>query len=119
MRRSTCDPKYGAGLGLRIVAWISCKSSEGAYDERSPATGSWTDMCHHPSKATELCNLIKQVLNRLTDFLKTPRFCHRQIRAGDVPGFGCNLVLDEPVFHCRAVNPRPALNVAKQQIQRV
>jgi hypothetical protein len=29
-RSSTCEPKYGAGLGLRTVAWISCKSSAGA-----------------------------------------------------------------------------------------
>ena len=36
------------------------------------------------------------------------RLRHRQIRIGDVPAFCRDLVLDDPVFHLRAANPRPA-----------
>src|SRR5262245_23999498 len=43
MRKITCVPKYGAGLGLRTVAWISCKSSVGADADTFAATDSVTD----------------------------------------------------------------------------
>src|SRR5262245_2465322 len=48
MRRSTCVPKYGAGLGLRTVAWISCNSSVGACAERLSPMDSLTDNMGHP-----------------------------------------------------------------------
>src|SRR5262245_40958830 len=43
MRSSTCVPKYGAGLGLRLVAWISCKSRVGADVEPVPPADSVTE----------------------------------------------------------------------------
>ena len=44
---STCEPKYGAGLGLSPVAWISCKSSAGASAPTlAPADSLIADMSH-------------------------------------------------------------------------
>ena len=41
---------------------------------------------------------------------------HRQIRVGDVPAFCGDLVLDDPVFHLRAVNPRPAFESREDDV---
>src|SRR5262245_21318722 len=50
MRRRTCVPKYGAGLGLSTVAWISCKSSVGANVDTFPPTDSVAEDMEDPFK---------------------------------------------------------------------
>src|SRR5215510_540573 len=122
IRRSTWVPKYGAGLGLRTVAWISCKSSVGACAERLSPTDSLTDNMgaflssvradSGPDPGNDwplrLSNLVEEFFNRLTRALHACGLRHRQIRMGDKPAFCGDLVRDDPILDLRAANPGPA-----------
>src|SRR5262249_9852993 len=55
-----------------------------------------------------LSNLVEKFLSGLADALHVGDVPYRQIGMGDVPAFGRDLVLDDPVFHLWAANPRPA-----------
>src|SRR5262245_35934412 len=111
MRRITCVPKYGAGLGLRAVAWISFRASVGASVEGWPSTHSLTGNIWPP---TSLFNLVEQFLDRLADTLEPPRLRYGQIRICYVPGVGGDLVVCNPVPHGRAVHTRVAFRIAEQ-----
>src|SRR5262245_38100537 len=114
MRRRTWVPKYGAGLGLRTVAWISCRSSVGASVDVLPLTDSVTVVMGDPS----LLKLVEEFLECLADPREPTRLRYRQIRIGNVPGVGRDLVLDEPVLDVRMVDPRPPLEVAEEDVHR-
>src|SRR5262245_20358556 len=123
MRRRTCVPKYGAGLGLSTVAWISCKSSVGADVETLTPTDSVTEDMGDPLQGVrvactrirtnesplQLGNLVEQFIDGRADTLEFPRLRHSKIRIGDVPAFGCDLVLRDPVRDRGVVNPGPTL----------
>src|SRR5262249_27287575 len=54
--------------------------------------------------------------NLFADLLEPMGFCHRQIRATDVPGVGRELVTDEKVLNVWVANSWPSLDVTKEQI---
>ena len=56
-----------------------------------------------------VADLVQELVHRLADALQPPGLRHRQIRVGDVPAFGRDLVLGEVVLRLRAADPRPAL----------
>src|SRR5262245_57722141 len=89
-RRSRCVPKYGAGLGLRIVAWISCRSRVGADVDTAPPTDSVTEDMGDPFR---LGNLVEEFVNRRADALELSRLRRGQVWTVDVPGVGRDLVL--------------------------
>src|SRR5262249_26503619 len=135
MRKSRCVPKYGAGLGLRTVAWISCRSSAGACAKGSPLSDSLMDAMFaslfggpHPfpifgpqvnDQSLRLSNLVEEFLKRLAGALEFSSLRYRQIGMGDVPAFCRDLVLVDPVFHLRAANPRPAFAGGEDDIHLV
>src|SRR5262249_13438751 len=109
MRKITCVPKYGAGLGLRTVAWISCRSSVVVRVEILSTTDSLMGIA-------TLSDFVEKFFKRAADALEPSCLGYRQIRTGDVPGLGRDLVFDDPVFDLRAVNPRIPLAIAQQNI---
>src|SRR4030095_6467562 len=117
-----------------MVAWISVRSSVGAWVERLPSTDSFTDdmgaslfMGPGPlgpvprvtNSPLRLCDLVEKLLNGFTDALEASCLATREMCIGDVPCVRRDLVLDDPVFHLRAPNPRPPHGIAEQQIHSV
>src|SRR5262245_42394033 len=105
IRRSTCVPKYGAGLGRSTVACISCNSSVGARVERfSPvasvvdnmvASFSWVrpNSARTPTNdsSLQLGDLVEELIDRRTDFLEPFRLCDGEVGRSDIPGVGRDL----------------------------
>jgi hypothetical protein len=64
-------------------------------------------------------DLVQKFVYCLTDALKPSRLGYRQIRTGNVPGFGGDLVPGDKVFRRRTMNSGPPLEIAEDQIHRV
>src|SRR4029453_1879723 len=103
-----------------MVAWISVRSSVGAWVERLPSTDSFTEdmgaslfmglgplgpVPRVTNSPLRLCDLVEKLLNGFTDALEASCLGNRQIRIGDVPFLRRDLVLDNPIFHLWAPNP--------------
>src|SRR5262249_30509690 len=72
-------------------------------------SGSIADRNPRPNdEPPRLSNLVEEFLSGFADALYVVDVPYRQIRMGDVPSFCRDLVLDNPVFHLWAANPRPA-----------
>src|SRR5262249_22658099 len=69
--------------------------------------------------AVRSTNLVEEFLSGLADALHVGDVPYRQIGMGDVPAFGRDLVLDDPVFHLWAANPRPAFASGEDDIHLV
>src|SRR5262249_39781940 len=108
-RKSTCAPKYGAGLTRRTVAWISCRSSVGACAESFLSTDVMTDDIGASSPGSgpipartaidftrRLLNLVEKFLDGRTDFLEPSRLGDGEVRRSDIPAIGRNLVVCDP-----------------------
>src|SRR5262245_57361556 len=92
---------------LRPRRWCSSFDAIAHYRRSEPLTT--------PLRA----DLVQEFVKSLTDTLEPSCLGHGQIRTGDVPGLGCDLVTGDKVFHRRVVNPRPSLDIAKEQIHGV
>src|SRR5215831_10240745 len=66
-----------------------------------------------------LSNLVEEFLSGLADALHVGDVPYRQIGMGDVPAFGRDLVLGDPVFHLWAANPRPAFTRGEEDVHLV
>src|SRR6185312_983982 len=102
-------------LGLRIVAWISVRST---FTDDIGASFHQCNLDHSKKKLTAWlrADFVQEFVKRLTDALEPSRLGYRQIRTGDVPGIGGDLVLNEPVLYVRVVNSRPSLEIAEHQV---
>src|SRR5262245_5080764 len=129
MRRITYSPQYGLGRGRRMVACMSLVSSAAERVEGvSPADSLMDNMRAsfqesgplrtglRANDERRLLNLVEKLLSGLADALYAVDVPHRQIRMGDVPAFCRDLMLGDPVFHLRAVNPRPAFPARKEDV---
>src|SRR5215468_365571 len=119
MRRSTCVPKYGAGLGRSTVACISCNSSVGAGAERLSLTASFVDNMvasfswvraeRIPARTPDddwpalLRDLVEDFIDGLADLFEPSGLRRSQVRAVDVPSVGRDLVAGDPVRRCLRV----------------
>src|SRR6186713_3166941 len=64
-----------------------------------------------------LGDLVQELVRGRTDALEPGDLRHRQIRVGDVPAFGVDLVAGEVVLRLRAADPRPAFEGAVQDVE--
>src|SRR5262245_60652036 len=130
-RKSTCVPKYGAGLGRSTVACISCSSSVGARGELFSPTDSVTDDIggilswgradsgpdERPLRSPDP---VEQFIDGLADLFELSGFRRGQVRTIDVPGLGRDLVLGDPVRRClRVTHSWVTLAIAQPQIHRM
>src|SRR5215831_12562510 len=108
---------------------MSLSSSAGERVERVWPTDSLTDNMRasflgsgsipdrtRTSDERRLSNLVEEFLNGLADALHTGDVPYRQIRMGDVPTFGRDLMLSDPVFHLGTANSRPAFPGRKEDV---
>src|SRR6185503_4563996 len=70
-------------------------------------------------RAFRLSDLVQEFLYGPADAFESSRLGYRQIRTGDVPSLGGDLVPSDKVFRRRAVNSRPSLQIAEDQIHGV
>ena len=64
-------------------------------------------------------HLVEEFVERLADLLEPSCLHHSQIRIGDVPEVGRDLVLHDEVFDLRAANPGPTFDFAELKVQDV
>src|SRR5256885_8832612 len=68
------------------------------------------------SPATLVADLVEELVSCLADAFHSLDVPYRQIRMGDVPAFGGDLVFGDPVLDFRAVNARPAFPARKEDV---